>query len=528
MSESDGRPNYVLRTLERFAEYGDREAIVGVGWDCTLTYTQTRALVLDLAAVLRDAGFSHGDTVAILVAHPPEAFPLQLAMHLLGCRTVWIAHTASRADIDDIAGRIGFDRVVYDTRTHEKPAAYLLQRMPVPVHCLRPGGLGPDLLAPPPQGTEPFDLDTAVGTPWSAFQTSGTTGRPKLMVHGPGLYEEMSAIADRWVQAGEPLLRNLSLTAMWHATGQSIAMLNLVSGGVLYILWSFQPAEYLGLIERYRANSGFISPLMYYQLLDDPACATTDLSSMTLLTVGGAAVSTARLREGIERFGPIIRIAYGQSELPYISTLPGITDDPARPDRIRSCGPPHGDVRVEIRGEDGTVLPPGEVGELWATSRLNFLGYHGDPERTAQVLVDGWIRTRDLGYTDDEGYLHLVGRTEDKIITGMGSYHIFPRPIEDVLTSHPQVRAAAVIGVPDDTAGEVAHAYVVTAPGATVTVEELSQQVSRALSRLWVPRVIEFVDDLPRTENGKVAISELKARWAARAADREARSVSAV
>ncbi len=516
MSESDERPTYVLRALERFAEYGDREAIVGAGWDCRLTYAQLRTMVLDLAAVLRDAGYRPGLTVVVMVPHPPEAFPLQLALHLLGCRTVWIAHTTTRAEVEDVGARGPPDRLIYDTRTHAKPGTIVSEMLGVPVHCLRPGGLGTDLLAPPPAGTEPFDLDTAVGVPWVAFQTSGTTGRPKLIVHGPGLYEEMFTIADDWVAAGEPLLRHLSLTAMWHASGQAQAMLNLISGGVLIVLWNFgSAAEYLANIERYRANSCFVSPLMFYQLLDEPASRTTDLSSMTLLTVGGAAVSTARLREGIERFGPNIRIAYGLSELPYISVFPGITEDPARPNRMQSCGPPHGDVRIEVRDEAGAVLPPGEVGELWASSRLTFVGYHGEPERTAETLVDGWVRTRDLGYADDEGYLHLVGRAEDKIITGLGSFHIYPRPIEEALTTHPDVRAAAVIGVPDPTVGEAAHAYVVLAPGAEVTTDELSEVVASALHRMWVPRSYDFLDELPRAGIGKVDLQRLKARWAA-------------
>lgn len=516
MSESDERPTYVLRTLERFAEYGDREALVGVGWDCRLTYAEVRTLVLDLAAVLRDEGYQPGMTVLVLLPHPPEAFPLQLALHLLGCRTVWMSHTSTRTEIFELVDRIPPDRLIYDTRTHELPGTLLAERLGVPVHCLRPGGLGPDLLAPRPDHVEPFDLDTAVGTPWVAFQTSGTTGRPKLIVHGPSLYEQMFAIADDWVAEGKPLLRHLSLTAMWHASGQAQAMLNLVSGGVLYVLWNFgSAAEYLGNIERYRANSCFVSPLMFYQLIDEPAAATTDLSSMTLLTVGGAAVGTARLREGIERFGPNIRIAYGLSELPYISVYPGITEDPGHPSRLQSCGPPHGDVRIEVRDDTGVVLPPGEVGELWAWSRLNFVEYHGDPELTAETLVDGWVRTRDRGYADEDGYLHLVGRAQDRIITGLGSFHIYPRPIEDVLTSHPEVTAAAVIGVPDDRVGEAAHAYVVRVAGGTVTEKELSGLVAKTMNRMWVPRSFEFVDDLPRTGIGKVNTRELKARWAA-------------
>jgi len=158
-------------------------------------------------------------------------------------------------------------------------------RCPVPTLCLGPDGLGPDLLAPLPEGTEPFDLDSAVGAPESIFQTTGTTGTPKLIHHGAGLYEQMSAIADDWVATGQPLLRHFSLTPMWHAAGQATAMLNLVSGGVLFILF---PVHLRGVTwppsRKHRATSVYISPLMLNALLDDPALGTTDRGSLKLLT----------------------------------------------------------------------------------------------------------------------------------------------------------------------------------------------------------------------------------------------------
>jgi acyl-coenzyme A synthetase/AMP-(fatty) acid ligase len=515
MENHDARPTYVLRALEKFAEYGDRDAIVGVGWDCHLTYTQCRTMVLDMAAEMRSAGFRAGQTVAVLVAHPPEALLLQFALHLIGCRTAWIASGSTRRDVDHYLRRIQPELFIYDTRTHSKSGTELANDLGLPVLCLGPDGLGTDLLAPRAEGAEPFDLNTATGFPESIFHTSGTTGTPKLIHHNAALYEQMFTLAEEWVAAGQPLLRHLSLTPPSFVAGQTTGTMNLFSGGVLFILYRFRPDEYLATIEEHRANSCFISPLMFHELLDHPAAETADLSSMELLSVGGAAVSPARLREGIARFGPIIRIAYGLSETPFISVFPNIDDDPAHPNRISSCGPPYGDVRIQIRAEDGTVLPPGEIGELWVASKLNFIGYWGDPELTAQTMVDGWLRTKDLGYADEEGYLHLVGRAQDLIITGIGCDHIFPRPIEDALATHPQVRAATVIGVPDPELGEAAHAYVVTTEGATVTAEELSDVVTEQLNKKWRPKTIEFVDDLPRTSNGKADLKELKARWAA-------------
>ena len=507
------RPDYVLRMLELFAGYGERDAIVGVGWPGRWTYAQVRRVVLEMAAGLRDAGFKPGMTVGVVLAHPPEGPMLQLALHLLGCRAAWIDVDTPRRDVDEYLAKVGPEAFVYDTRTrHGKIGRELAEILGVPTVCLGPDGLGPDLLTPDP-AAEPFDLDTATGQPESIFQTTGTTGAPKLIHHGTGLYEQMSALGEAWVRDGQPLLRHLSLTPLWHAAGQAVAMLNLVSGGVLFILFRFRSNEYLATIAEHRANSVYISPLMLNAILDDPALETADTSSVELLNVGGSAVTPARLTQAIERFGPVVRMTYGLSELPFISAYPNMAEDPAHPNRLRSVGPPYGDVRIEIRDERGNVLPAGEVGELWAHSRLTCRGYWGQPELTAETLVDGWLRTKDLGYADDEGFLHLVGRAQDLIITGIGGEHIFPRPIEEVLGTHPQVRAAAVIGVPHPTLGEAAHAYVVTAE--PVAAAELAELVDEQLGGSWVPQEFEFLDDLPRTNNGKVDVTSLKAKWAA-------------
>ncbi|HEU5469127.1 MAG TPA: AMP-binding protein [Actinophytocola sp.] len=513
--EQGERPYYVLRTLDRFTEYGDREAIVGVGWDCRLTYAQCRSMVLDMAATIRDAGIRPGTTVAVMLAHPPEGPLLQLALHLMGCRTAWVAAGTPYREVEEYLAQVEPEWFLYDTRTHGKKGREFAERLGLPVLCLGPDGLGPDLLSAPAAGVTPFDLDAATGAPETIFQTSGTTGMPKPVHHRASLNEQMATLADEWLAAGGPPLRHLTLSPLWFVAGQTSSLMNLVMGGVLYIMYRFEPGEFLATIEKYRANSTFISPLMFYELLDHPDVATTDCGSLELLSVGGAAASPARLREGVERFGPVIRITYGQSETPFISAFPNIAEDPARPNRIRSCGQPYGDVRVELRDDDGNPVPTGAVGEIWVASKLNFEGYWGRPDLTAEILVDGWVRTKDLAYADEEGYLHIVGRTQDMIITGIGCDHIFPRPIEEALATHPEVRAAAVIGVPDPELGEAAHAYVVRTDDATVTADELSELVRSRLTRLWAPRTIEFVEDLPRTGSGKANTKELKAKWAA-------------
>ena len=144
-------------------------------------------------------------------------------------------------------------------------------------------------------------------------------------------------------------------------------------------------------------------------------------------------------------------------------------------------------------------------------------GYHGQPELTAETIVDGWLRTGDIGRLDADGYLFLVDRAKDMIITGYGSTNIYSRPVEDALAAHPQVRAAAVIGVPADDTGEAVHAYVVAEPGADITAEEVRDFVIGELNEMWAPRTVAFVDALPLTAMGKVDKKALRARWLAAA-----------
>ena len=514
MTSLPARPDYVLRALELFAGYGDREGLVN--GDSRFTYAEIRAAVLDIAANLADHGLRPGTTVGVMLGYPPHAPMIQLALHLLGCRTAWLSNAASQKELEAYLDQVRPEVLLYEVAVHGERARDIVARLGIPAYCVGPGGVGPDILAPRADGAAPFDVDSATGTPESVFQTSGTTGVPKPLLHTAYLYEQILTLAEAILAADEPRYRHVTITPMWFVAGQTSAFLYLFTGGTLFVQRFFRAAEFLELLEREQVNSTFITPLMLYELLDHPDFDKRDLSAMLVLSVGTAATNPVRLRQAVDRLGPVVRITYGLSESPFISAYPGVAADPDHPHRIGSCGPAYGDVRLEIRGEDGTtVLPTGETGELWVASKLNFAGYVGRPEQTAETLVDGWVRTGDVGHVDEDGYIYLTGRASDMIITTYGSHHIFPRAIEDALTTHPQVRAAAVIGVPHDELGEAAHAYVVPTEGATVTEEELVAVVKEKLTWVWAPRSFDFVDDLPRTDSGKTNTRRLREKYAA-------------
>jgi acyl-CoA synthetase (AMP-forming)/AMP-acid ligase II len=501
-------PNYVLRALELFAEYGEREALVR--HERRLTYAEFRSSILHLAETLHAHGVRAGMAVAVLVDRPLEAPILQLALHLLGTRTVWIDPGALHRDLGEYLRLVRPEILVHDARMASPYGRRVAAQLAVPVLCLGSGGLGPDVLAHE-ASRPPFDPAWATAAPDSVFQTSGTTGAPKLVHHRESFYRQVITLAEELVAAGERDVRHLSISGLSYMAGQISSLLYLFSGATLITLDGFDLDEWLTTAEREQVTSAFIAPPMLYAILDSPRLPGLDLSRLSVLSVGAAPATRSRLRQAIRRFGPAVRITYGLSECPFIAAMPNLADGPL----LTSCGQPYGDVRVELRAEDGTVVPDGEVGELWVASALNFAGYLGRSGLTEETLVDGWVRTRDLGYRDADGFLYLVGRTQDMIIAGQYSEKIFPRPIEDTLTAHPQVRAAAVIGVPDPVFGEAAHAYVVTAPGATVTEEELAELVGGELAAEWVPGTFEFVDALPLTAIGKVNTSALRARYAA-------------
>ncbi|GHJ47269.1 acyl-CoA synthetase [Catellatospora sp. TT07R-123] len=499
--------HYVRSGLARFAEYGDAEAIVH--GDRRITYVQLRSAVLGMAGRLREHGVRPGAAVAVLAGNRPESVCAQLALHLLGCRSVWIAPNAPPSLSAEYLGLAEVDAFVYDARTHAEPGRELARQAPdLPVLCFGAGGAGPDVtghggaVLPPTPDTEPQSL----------FQTGGTTGRPKLVHHRHDFFANVYAAAQRQLDSGGPRLRQLAVAGFWHSSQQASGLITLFSGGVLVQHDGFDAGEFLATVQRERITVATLPPPMLYQVLDHPDLAAADISSLSMLSCAGSAIAPSRLAQAVARFGPVLLVAYGMSEATLIAAYPAAQHDPDRPERLASCGRPVGTSRVEIRDGDGRPAAPGEVGQVWAAARLMTSGYWGQPELTAQTLVDGWLNTGDLGYLDDDGYLFLVDRAKDMIVTGLTSSNVYSRTVEDVLAAHPAVQAAAVIGVPDERLGEAVHAIVQPFPGVDVETDELRQWCVERLNSLWAPQTVEIARRLPLTPLGKVDKVELKAR----------------
>jgi fatty-acyl-CoA synthase len=506
--------NYAVRALDRFAGYGDADAIVMA--ERRIGYAELSRSVTAVAGALARAGVKPGSSVAILVGMRPESMILQFAAHLLGCRTIWIFGFAPDREMVDYLERAGADFFVYDSARGTRAAQLLEHGWPGTVLSLGPGD-GPDLLADAerhgPADADTLGLADVTAPPESVFYTTGTTGAPKLVHHGQTFFDTLLAIGEYWTASGAPALNHLGVTGFSHVSGHIANLLTLFTGGTVVLIPVFTIDAFLDAIEQERITSTLLTPALLGTVLDHPRTATADLSSLSMLSIGGAPTAPARLRQAIERFGPAVRLVYGLTESAFVTEYRGMTVDPEHPQRLASCGYTFADAKFEIRDEDGKPCPTGTAGEVWVAGGLTMKGYWNDPDLTAEVLVDGWLRTGDIGYTDGDGFLYLVDRSRDMIITGLGAVNVYTRPVEDALAGHPMVRAAAVFGVPHADFGEAVFAVVVVEPGAEVTADELRARVTAEINEHHAPHRVEFVDEMPLVGIGKIDKKALRARF---------------
>jgi fatty-acyl-CoA synthase len=270
---------------------------------------------------------------------------------------------------------------------------------------------------------------------------------------------------------------------------------------------SFDPEAVLRTIEAEKITAIFLVPTMLYVLLDHPLAASTDLSSLQLVLYGASPMSPARLLAAQERLGPIFQQFYAQTEAPNTCTT--LRPDEHHGERLSSCGRPFMGVDVALLDDDDNPVAPGEVGEICVRSPLVMDGYWKQPEQTAETLRNGWLHTGDMARADDDGFLYIVDRRKDMIISG--GFNVYPREVEDVLTTHPAVAMAAVIGVPDDKWGEAVKAIIVRK--GDVEADELIALVKERKGSVLAPKTVDFVDSLPLTPVGKIDKKPLRAPY---------------
>ncbi len=362
-----------------------------------------------------------------------------------------------------------------------------------------------------PEGVQVETAAVTPESPWAIFGTSGTTGKSKHVVQ-----TQLTSIALAWdmlfaLRAHDPV-RHLVVAPVSHFAGSFLfALTGVGSSHVLHA--DVDPGAILETIQRERIQILFLPPTVIRLLMDHPDRERYDLGSLRALIYAGAPMTRADVMRALDVFGPVLMNMLGQTEANGPITF--LRQDEYRPDdgedwawRLLSIGRPSITRQVEIMDDAGQLLGPGEVGEVVIRGWGNSAGYIDNPEANAELMRHGWLHTGDVGIKDAEGYIVLVDRKKDMIISG--GFNVFSAEVEQVLESHPGVVAAAVIGVPDEKWGEAVKAVVETAPDTSVTEAELIALCRTALGSVKAPKSVEFMQQLPRNPAGKLLKRELR------------------
>jgi acyl-CoA synthetase (AMP-forming)/AMP-acid ligase II len=454
-------------------------------------------MVRRCVAHLRARGLGPGGSVAVTTAVTPAGFAAQIAAHLLGCRVTGLRPGLTHTQLTHVLAQ-GVDVIVADVTT-AGPLPAAAGRIPVL-------DVDADLLATPPDMTD--DALTAHGRPDDIALitlTSGSTGHPKGCAQPVRVFDaHWSWQPARW----SPTVRELAdgyRRFMVFGTLTSAVMLEhlglcLLSGGTAVI--PEPPLDFPQLWQRHRITACLCTVPRLYRILDTLRTEPIDTSSMRVLLVAGSPLPPHRLAEAVDRLGTAVHQGYGQTETGMLSLLTPQDLAQRREQVLDSVGRPLPGVGVSVRDPQGRGVPDGTAGEIWVRAGGAMSGYWRDPEQTAGVLADGWIRTRDLGSLGEDGHLRLVGRARDVVFVNAVLY--YAGAIEAALCTHPDVDEAYVVAAPDEQTGEAAHAFVVPAVGRPApTADALRATVREQLEEGAVPATVTVIGAMPVAPSGK-------------------------
>jgi fatty-acyl-CoA synthase len=482
--------------------------------DEVLTGAQMRDEISRFAQALAGLGITKGSPMSVLSANRPEVIFNMGASMITGCRSTPLHPLGSLEDHAYVLNDAAIETLVYDPASFGGRAAELRDRVPGLKHLLAfgPDDTGVNLLELAAQ-YEPQPLRAArveAHDVSGLIYTGGTTGKPKGVMSSYGSAATMTQIQMAEWEWPEDL-RFLVCTPLSHA-GAAFIIPTLLRGGSIVVSSGFNPPALFELIEKYKITATMLVPTMLYMLMDHPAFETADLSSLQTVYYGAAAASPTRLKEAIDRLGPIFFQFFGQSECPMtITVLRKGEHDTSDLSRLATCGRPVPWVHVALLDDDGNEVAPGEPGEICVRGPLVMQGYWHKPDETEAAFAGGWLHTGDVARADAEGFLTIVDRKKDMIVSG--GFNVFPREIEDVISSHPAVAAVAVIGVPDDRWGEAVKAVVVLRPDHAVDADELMAMVKERKGSAYAPKSVDFADAIPVSALGKPDKKALRAQY---------------
>lgn len=490
--------------------------------DSTITGGQAAERMSQYVQAFEALGAGRGTAGALLALNRPEVLFILGAGQTQGYRRTSLHPLGSLDDHAYVINDAEITSITIDPYFTER-ALGLLEKCPKLEKVLTIGPVpeelshvGHDLVAAAAT-FDPMPLEAVTLEPdhlVSITYTGGTTGKPKGVMGTSRAMNTMTQIQmAEWEWPESP--RFLMCTPLSHA-GAAFFVPTVIKGGSLYVLSRFDPAEVLRTIEEQRITATMLVPSMLYALMDHPDSHTRDLSSLETVYYGASAINPVRLKEAIDRFGPIFAQYYGQSEAPMVISYLAKGDHDEK--RLASCGRPSAFLRTALLGEDGKPVPQGEPGEICVAGPLLAGGYWNLPDETAETFRDGWMHTGDVAREDEDGFWFIVDRTKDMIVTG--GFNVFPREVEDVVAEHPAVAQVGVIGTPHEKFGEAVTAIVVLRSDAATDEEsiarmtaEIQEMVKDRKGSVQAPKQVIVAESLPLTGLGKPDKKALRAQY---------------
>lgn len=487
--------------------------------DKRYSYKQVNQRVNRLINAFRRMGVKRGDHVGILAYNCPQYFEV-FALAKAGMVTVPLNYRSVSSELDYLIN-------------NSEISTLILEKEFVDIVGSISGSIGGVknfiCLDAEVEGMQDYEQLIADSTPdepeeevkpedmAAIFYSSGTTGRPKGAVH-----THRSLVAEMLLPEAVPALemsaRDVALAVMpfFHVGGSAAHMLSTFAmGSTIVVLRKFDEEAVLRAIEEHKVSYVCLVPSMIISLLEYPSLGKYDISSLRTIAYTGAPMPLEAMKKAIRYFGPILVQSLGQTETLKMTVLAKgehkLEGSPQELKRLESSGRPPFDGEIRIVDKNGKEVGPGTPGEIIARSDRMMPAYWKMPKETAETIKDGWLYSGDAGLMDADGYVYLVDRKKDMVISG--GENIYSREVEDVVRRHPAVAEAAVVGVPDEQWGESVKAIAVLKPGSAATEEEIIAFCKERLASYKKPKSVEFWDSVPVTATGKVKKNEIREKY---------------
>ncbi|BBY60555.1 AMP-binding protein [Mycolicibacterium sarraceniae] len=493
----------LVSTLERNVRLsGDRTALIFGAM--RVSFTELAARSVSVSRALAGAGITAGDRVVYVATDSPVLYELLYGCARLGAVLVPVNWRLATDEVDYIIDHAGA-RILVTDRTDLTADVVIAAE---DFTAWRDGAFALDI----PEFAADRD------TPVVQMYTSGTTGRPKGVVLAHRTFTAIRELLDDagldWVDWRDD---DVSLIALpgFHIGGMWWATQALNRGIPSVVIPRFGASDAVTTIRENGVTVSCFVPAMLLMMVSEPGVAASNFVTIRKIVYGGSPIGPELLAQAIDVFACDFAQIYGLTETGNTAVcLPPSEHLPGR-ERLYAAGRPYPGVAVAIRDPAGTDLPPGCCGEVYLRSPAQMLEYFGNPAATAETIVDGWIRTGDAGYLDDDGFVVIRDRVKDLII--VSGENVYPAEVEKAINAHPSVHDSAVVGAPDVRRGECIHAFIVAKPGADLRIDDLEQFLMRRVARFKLPGTFHIVDTIPRNPSGKILRRTLREQfWAGR------------